>query len=102
MGLERLAAILQHVHSNYEIDIFEKLIAAAGRETHEKDLSNPSLRVIADHIRATAFLVADGVIPRTKAAATCSAASSAAPSATATSWARRRRSSTSWCPTWWR
>jgi alanyl-tRNA synthetase len=63
MGLERLAAILQHVHSNYEIDLFEKLIAAAGRETHTSDLSNPSLRVIADHIRATSFLVADGVIP---------------------------------------
>jgi alanyl-tRNA synthetase len=63
MGLERLAAILQHVHSNYEIDIFETLIAAAGRETKTDDLSNPSLRVIADHIRATSFLVADGVIP---------------------------------------
>lgn len=63
MGLERLAAILQHVHSNYEIDIFEALIAAAGRETHTADLSNPSLKVIADHIRATAFLVSDGVIP---------------------------------------
>jgi alanyl-tRNA synthetase len=63
MGLERLAAILQHVHSNYEIDIFEALIIAAARETHTSDLSNPSLRVIADHIRATSFLVADGVIP---------------------------------------
>jgi alanyl-tRNA synthetase len=63
MGLERLAAILQHVHSNYEIDIFDALIAAAGRETRTQDLSNPSLRVIADHIRATSFLVADGVIP---------------------------------------
>ncbi|MEJ8836332.1 alanine--tRNA ligase [Ramlibacter sp. AN1133] len=63
MGLERLAAILQHVHSNYEIDIFQALIAAAGRETGTKDLANPSLKVIADHIRATAFLVADGVIP---------------------------------------
>ena len=63
MGLERLAAILQHVHSNYEIDLFEALIAAAARETHTRDLANPSLRVIADHIRATAFLVADGVIP---------------------------------------
>jgi alanyl-tRNA synthetase len=63
MGLERLAAILQHVHSNYEIDLFEKLIAAAARETHIKDLANPSLRVIADHIRACSFLVADGVIP---------------------------------------
>jgi alanyl-tRNA synthetase len=63
MGLERLAAILQHVHSNYEIDLFETLIKAAARETHTADLSSPSLRVIADHIRATSFLVADGVIP---------------------------------------
>ncbi len=63
MGLERLAAILQHVHSNYEIDIFDALIKAASRETGEKDLNNKSLRVIADHIRATAFLVSDGVVP---------------------------------------
>ena len=63
MGLERLAAILQHVHSNYEIDIFDALIKAAARETHISDQGNPSLKVIADHIRATAFLVSDGVIP---------------------------------------
>ncbi|MDR6766905.1 alanyl-tRNA synthetase [Acidovorax delafieldii] len=63
MGLERLAAILQHVHSNYEIDLFDQLIQAAGRETGVTDLNNKSLRVIADHIRATAFLVSDGVIP---------------------------------------
>jgi alanyl-tRNA synthetase len=63
MGLERLAAILQHVHSNYEIDIFDALIKAAGRETGVTDLNNKSLRVIADHIRATAFLVSDGVNP---------------------------------------
>jgi alanyl-tRNA synthetase len=63
MGLERLAAILQHVHSNYEIDIFDQLIKAAARETGCQDLGNKSLRVIADHIRATAFLVSDGVIP---------------------------------------
>lgn len=63
MGLERLAAILQHVHSNYEIDIFDALIIAAARETKTQDLTNPSLRVIADHVRATSFLVADGVIP---------------------------------------
>jgi alanyl-tRNA synthetase len=63
MGLERLAAILQHVHSNYEIDLFQALIKAAGRETATKDLENPSLKVIADHIRACSFLVADGVIP---------------------------------------
>jgi len=63
MGLERLAAILQHVHSNYEIDLFDALIKAAARETGCADLGNPSLRVIADHLRATSFLVADGVIP---------------------------------------
>ncbi len=63
MGLERLAAILQHVHSNYEIDIFDALIKAAARETGIADLANPSLKVIADHIRATSFLVSDGVIP---------------------------------------
>jgi alanyl-tRNA synthetase len=58
-----LAAILQHVHSNYEIDIFDALIKAASRETGCTDLQNKSLRVIADHIRATAFLVSDGVVP---------------------------------------
>jgi len=63
MGLERLAAILQHVHSNYEIDLFDALIRTAARETGCTDLANPSLRVIADHVRATAFLVSDGVIP---------------------------------------
>ena len=63
MGLERIAAILQGVHSNYEIDLFDRLIKAAARETGCTDLGNPSLKVIADHIRATAFLVSDGVIP---------------------------------------
>ena len=63
MGLERLAAILQHVHSNYEIDIFDALIKAASRETGCTDLGHKSLRVIADHIRATSFLVSDGVVP---------------------------------------
>jgi alanyl-tRNA synthetase len=63
MGLERLAAILQHVHSNYEIDLFDALIKAAARETGCTDLKSPSLRVIADHLRATAFLVSDGVVP---------------------------------------
>jgi alanyl-tRNA synthetase len=63
MGLERLAAIMQHVHSNYQIDLFERLIKAASRETGEHDLKNNSLKVIADHIRATSFLVSDGVIP---------------------------------------
>jgi len=63
MGLERIAAVLQHVHSNYEIDLFQQLIAAAARETHQKELKNPSLNVIADHIRACSFLIVDGVIP---------------------------------------
>ena len=63
MGLERLAAILQHVHSNYEIDLFDALIKAAARETGCQDLTHPSLKVIADHIRATSFLIVDGVIP---------------------------------------
>ena len=63
MGLERLSAVLQHVHANYEIDLFQALIKAAMRETGCKDIESPSLRVIADHIRACAFLVCDGVIP---------------------------------------
>jgi alanyl-tRNA synthetase len=63
MGLERLAAVLQHVHSNYEIDLFDTLIKAAARETKTADLSHNSLKVIADHIRACAFLIADGTIP---------------------------------------
>tara|TARA_R110000850_G_scaffold276757_2_gene420078 strand:- start:126826 stop:129447 length:2622 start_codon:yes stop_codon:yes gene_type:complete len=63
MGLERIAAVLQHVHSNYEIDLFQALIKAAARETNTADLGNNSLKVIADHIRACSFLVIDGVIP---------------------------------------
>ena len=63
MGLERLAAILQGVHSNYEIDLFQQLIKAAAEVTGTGDLESKSLRVIADHIRACAFLIVDGVIP---------------------------------------
>ncbi|MBL8258739.1 MAG: alanine--tRNA ligase [Candidatus Competibacteraceae bacterium] len=63
MGLERLAAVMQGVHSNYEIDLFQKLIQAAAGATGSTDLQSSSLRVIADHIRATAFLIADGVLP---------------------------------------
>ena len=63
MGLERIAAVLQGKHSNYEIDLFQDLIKAAARETDQKQLKNPSLNVIADHIRACAFLIVDGVIP---------------------------------------
>jgi alanyl-tRNA synthetase len=63
MGLERIAAVLQGKHSNYEIDLFQDLIKAAAGETKQKELKNPSLNVIADHIRACSFLIVDGVIP---------------------------------------
>lgn len=63
MGLERISAVLQHVNSNYDIDIFKTLIAKTAEITGEKDLSNKSLRVIADHIRSCSYLIADGVIP---------------------------------------
>src|SRR5690606_17048107 len=63
MGLERTAAVMQGVHSNYEIDLFVNLIKAAAAATHSSDLSSSSLRVIADHIRACSFLIADGVLP---------------------------------------
>jgi len=63
MGLERIAAVLQHVHSNYEIDLMQTLVKAAARETGTHDLLFPSLRVLADHIRACSFLLSDGVIP---------------------------------------
>ncbi|MCE1186443.1 MAG: alanine--tRNA ligase, partial [Rhodocyclales bacterium] len=63
MGLERISAVLQGVHANYEIDLFQNLIKAAARETSDADLDSPSLKVLADHIRACSFLIADGVIP---------------------------------------
>jgi len=63
MGLERISAVMQQVHSNYDIDLFQDLIKAAARATGAKDLSNNSLKVIADHIRACSFLIVDGVIP---------------------------------------
>ncbi|MEN9465544.1 MAG: hypothetical protein RL217_1725 [Pseudomonadota bacterium] len=63
MGLERISAIMQHVHSNYEIDIFQALLKAAGELTGCNDTENKSLRVIADHIRSTSFLIVDGVLP---------------------------------------
>ena len=63
MGLERLAAVMQGVHSNYEIDLFQNLIQAAAQITHCQDLDNNSLKVLADHIRSTAFLITDGVMP---------------------------------------
>ncbi len=63
MGLERLAAVLQHVHSNYEIDLFEALLKSAAQITGTSDITNTSLRVIADHIRSCSFLIVDGVLP---------------------------------------
>jgi alanyl-tRNA synthetase len=63
MGLERLAAVMQHVHSNYDIDLFQNLIKAVAALAGSDDLANPSLKVIADHIRSCAFLVTDGVVP---------------------------------------
>ncbi|MBK8018717.1 MAG: alanine--tRNA ligase [Betaproteobacteria bacterium] len=63
MGLERISAVMQGVHSNYDIDLFQDLIAAAARATHSDDLESNSLKVIADHIRACSFLITDGVIP---------------------------------------
>jgi alanyl-tRNA synthetase len=63
MGLERLAAVLQNVHNNYDIDLFQALIKHAAKLLQYDDLTNPSLKVIADHIRSCAFLIADGVLP---------------------------------------
>ncbi len=63
MGLERLSAVLQHVHANYEIDLFQDLISVAALVTETAELDSPSLKVLADHIRACSFLIADGVIP---------------------------------------
>ncbi|SEP79023.1 alanine--tRNA ligase [Nitrosomonas ureae] len=63
MGLERISAVMQHVHSNYDIDLFQSLIKAAARVTNTSNLDDNSLKVIADHIRACSFLIADGVIP---------------------------------------
>ncbi|QOJ24713.1 MAG: alanine--tRNA ligase [Gammaproteobacteria bacterium] len=63
MGLERISAVMQHVHSNYDIDLFQSLIKAAARVTNTKSLTDNSLKVIADHIRACSFLITDGVIP---------------------------------------
>ena len=63
MGLERISAVLQGVHANYEIDLFQTLLKAAARETSDADMDSPSLKVLADHIRACSFLLADGVIP---------------------------------------
>jgi alanyl-tRNA synthetase len=88
------------VHSNYEIDIFDKLVKAAARETHTTDLDNKSLRVIADHIRATAFLVADGVIPSNEGRGYVQRRIIRRAIRHGYKLGRRSLSSTSWCRTW--
>lgn len=102
MGLERMAAVMQHVHSNYEIDLFQDLLKAVARETGAPfSMEEPSLKVIADHIRSCSFLIADGVSPQQDAATYC-AASSAAPCATVTNWVKANRSSTNSLPIWFK
>jgi alanyl-tRNA synthetase len=93
MGLERIAAVLQGKHSNYEIDLFQDLIKAAARETKQKNLKDPSLNVIADHIRACSFLIVDGVIPGNEGRGVLRRIIRRAISATATSPGRSSRSS---------
>ena len=91
MGLERIAAVLQGVHDNYDTDLFKTLIAAsddADRRPRPRATRRPSHRVIADHLRSSSFLIADGVDARpTRAAAMCCAGSCAGPCATPTCWA---------------
>jgi len=100
MGLERLAAILQHVHSNYEIDLFQNLIKAAARETKTSDLENNSLKVIADHIRATSFLIVDGVIPGNEGRGYVLRRIIAVRCVMVTSWVRPSLSSIVWSRIW--
>jgi alanyl-tRNA synthetase len=88
MGLERLAAILQHVHNNYDIDLFQSLISAAAKLTATDNLEDKSLRVIADHIRSCAFLIVDGVLPSNEGPRAM-AINSDAGSRFSTSWSRR-------------
>ena len=108
-GLERVTAVLQGVVSNYDTDLFVPLIERAAELTgadkkqggrRDSPPAPASLRVIADHSRAATFLISDGVLPPTKAAATCCARSSAAPSATDACSARRSHSSTRWWMPW--
>ena len=100
MGLERIAAVMQGVHSNYEIDLFAHLIQAAADVLGVKNDGSSSLNVIADHIRACSFLIVDGVLPGNEGGAMCCAASFAARFATARNSARTSCSSTSWSRRW--
>lgn len=96
MGLERIAAVLQHVNSNYDIDLFRTLIQAVAKVTGATDLSNKSLRVIADHIRSCAFLIADGVMPSNETVVMYCVVSFVAQCVTVICSARKKPSSTNW------
>jgi alanyl-tRNA synthetase len=100
MGLERISAVMQHVHSNYEIDLFQALIRAAMRETGTTDPTSNSLKVIADHIRACSFLIVDGVIPGNEGRGYVLRRVIRRPSDMATSSAARPPSSTGWWASW--
>ncbi len=102
MGLERIAAVLQGTHDNYEIDLFRALIGRVAELTGvEPDgARKASHRVIADHLRCASFLIADGVLPSNEGAAMCSGASCAAGCATRSCWARRSRCSGACCRCW--
>ncbi len=102
MGLERIAAVLQGTHDNYETDLFKALIHAIVERTGiaAEGQHKASNRVIADHLRASSFLIADGVLPSNEGRAMCSAASCAAPCAMPNCLAPASRSCTSWCPRW--
>lgn len=100
MGLERLAAILQGVHSNYEIDLFVNLIKAVIKVTGYKDKADNSLKVIADHIRSCSFMVVDGVVPSNEAEVMCYAALFAVRFAMVTNWVSATAFSTSWSNHW--
>jgi alanyl-tRNA synthetase len=101
MGLERISAVLQGVHANYEIDLFQALIAAAARETSGADMDSPSLRVLADHIRACSFLIADGVIPGNEGRGYVLRRIIRRAIRHGWKLGARAPSSTAWCPTWW-
>ena len=102
MGLERLAAVMQGTHNNYDIDLFRALIEAAAELTGCADRQSKSLRVIADHIRSSAFLITDGITPGNEGEATSCGVSSVAPCVTVTSSAVKSPSSIAWCRRLWR
>lgn len=100
MGIERISAIMQGVHSNYEIDVFQTLIKAAADAIGYQDLTNQSLRVVADHIRSCAFLIVDGVMPSNEVVVMYCVVSFVVPFVMAISSVRKVHSSTSWWDHW--